>query len=215
MFQIATTYGLAAKYGDVAEFKWQPYFDLPERSTRPENYYVQPDGNNSVLNINYQRNLCIAGFFQRHEYFDHIKDMLINQVFKVPQDWQPNTIGVHVRRGDFRYDPINFPIQPVEYYTKALEELDYKNKEVIFCSDDLPWCRQNFPFAQFRENTKPLDDIFFMANCDAVIMSNSTFSFWGAYLSKRERPVYFPLHWFNKDSGRTGYEICPKTWKGL
>lgn len=215
MFQIATTYGLAAKYGDVAQFKWQPYFDLPERSTRPENFFVQPDGNNNVLNIEFKRNLCIAGFFQRHEYFDHIKEKLINEVFKVPQDWQPNTIAVHVRRGDFVHDPINFPMQPVSYYMQALEALDYKNKEVVFCSDDLGWCRQNFPFAVFREKTQALDDIFFMANADAVVMSNSTFSFWGAYLSTRERPVYFPLHWFNKDSGRNGYEICPKTWKGL
>jgi hypothetical protein len=215
MFQIATTYGLAAKYGDVAQFKWQPYFDLPERSTRPENFFVQPDGNNNVLNIEFKRNLCIAGFFQRHEYFDYIKEKLINEVFKVPQDWQPNTIAVHVRRGDFVHDPINFPMQPVSYYMQALELLDYKNKEVVFCSDDLNWCRQNFPFAVFREKTQALDDIFFMANADAVVMSNSTFSFWGAYLSTRERPVYFPLHWFNKDSGRNGYEICPKTWKGL
>jgi hypothetical protein len=46
-------------------------------------------------------------------------------------------------------------------------------------------------------------------------MSNSTFSFWGAYLNLRQRPVYFPLHWFSYKSGRDGYEICPKEWIGL
>jgi hypothetical protein len=215
MFQIATTYGLATKYGDVAEFRWQPYFDLPERSSRPDNIFVQPQGDNSVMDIKYARNLNIVGFFQRHEYFDHIKQRLISEIFKVPEDWQPNTIAVHVRRGDFVHDPKNFPMQPKEFYMEALEKLDYKTKQVVFCSDDIPWCKMNFPFASFREHTSALDDIFFMANCDAVVMSNSTFSFWGAYLSMRQRPVYFPLHWFDKDSGRNGYEICPKDWIGL
>jgi hypothetical protein len=215
MFQIAVTYATALKFGDIAEFEAQPYFDIPLRSVEPENYFVQPSGKNEVFNFPRLKNINLVGFFQRHEYFDNIKEMLINDVFKVPADWQPNTIAVHIRRGDFLYDPVNFPTQPLEFYLEALKRLDYKNKKVVFCSDDLQYCKQNFKFANFRENTDELSDIYFMANCEAVIISNSTFSFWGAYLSNRQRDIYFPLNWFSKDSGRNGYEICPKEWIGL
>jgi hypothetical protein len=215
MFQIAVTLAIALKYGEKAEFLPFPYFGLPQRTCNPENTFVQPIGRNDVLDIPNLKNLNLIGFWQRHEYFDHIKELLVKEVFKVPADWQPNTIGVHVRRGDFVQDTENFPMQPISYYMQALEALHYKNKQVVFCSDDIDWCKKNFPFAQFRENTDELDDIYFLANCDAVIMSNSTFSFWGAYLNLRQRPVYFPLHWFSYKSGRDGYEICPKEWIGL
>lgn len=218
MFQIAVVYALAKKFNDKPEFAWQPYFDLPERTQKIENTFVQPQGNNSVFDIPKRVNLSIVGFFQRHEFFDDIKEQLIKDIFKVPVDWHPNTIACHVRRTDFLNDTENFPVQPVEYYMTALKRLVHENKRVVFCSDDIKWCKDNFahiPNVYFREHTKPLDDIFFMANCDAVVMGNSTFSFWGAYLSMRKRTIFFPLHWFSKKSGRTGYEICPKEWIGI
>jgi hypothetical protein len=215
MFQIAVTYAVGLKYGKTPMFPAFPYFNLPPRIREPENSFVQPHGHNDVINIPNLKDINLVGFFQRHEYFDHIKEFLIKDIFKVPVDYYPNTIAVHVRHGDFAMDTVNFPIQPKSYYMQALENLDYKNKQVIFVSDDILWCKQNFPFAEFRDNTDELEDIYFMANCDAVIMSNSTFSFWGAYLNMKKRPVYFPLHWFSLKSGRNGYEICPKDWVGL
>jgi len=216
MFQIAVTWATALKYGDVPQFRWQPYFDLPKRTEKVSIPYSQRGTLNEFVNIPYTKNMTLVGYFQRHEYFDDIKEILINEVFKVPQDWQPNTICVHVRRGDFLFDENgNFPVQPVSYYMNALNLLNYKKKRVVFCSDDIEFCKENFPFAEFREFTDELSDIYFGANCESVVMSNSTFSFWMAYLNLNNRQIYFPLHWFNRFSRRNGYEICPKTWIGL
>jgi hypothetical protein len=218
LYQIAVVYALADKFNESPEFPYCPYFDLPKRTQNVENIFVQPNGINLVFEIPHKLNMSIVGFFQRHEYFDHIKEKLINEVFKVTLDYQPDTIGIHVRRGDFLMDTINFPVQPVEYYKKALEKIGIENKKVVFCSDDIDWCRDNFsylPNVKFRKNSSALSDIYFLANCEYVVMSNSTFSFWGAYLNMRERQIYFPLHWFSKKSGRTGFEICPSNWIGL
>jgi hypothetical protein len=216
MFQIACAYAIAKKYKDVVGFPAFPYFNLPERISEPENFFIQRTGPNNIPDIKYQKNLCLVGFFQRYEIFDSIKQELMEKVFKVPVDWHPNTIAVHVRRGDFANDTENFPMQPITYYMKALEMLNYKNKQVVFCSDDIAWCKKNFTFpCEFREKTSPIDDIYFMANSDAVVMSNSTFSFWGAYLSLLKRKIIFPLHWFSQKSGRNGYEICPEDWIGI
>jgi len=218
MFQIAVVYGLADKFNESPEFPDYPYFNLSKRTQKIEHLFVQPGGINILFNIKHESNLCLIGFFQKPEYFDHIKDKLIKEVFKVPEDYHPNTIGVHVRRTDFLFDPINFPTQPVSYYQKAFEKICIKDKKVVFCSDDIDWCIENFsylPNVKFRKYTEALSDIYFLANCETVIMSNSTFSFWGAYLNMKERKIYFPLNWFAKNSGRNGYEICLPNWIGL
>jgi len=218
MFQIATTYATAKKYNDIAEFSPHPDMPhLPIRSTKPDNEFIGLNNRNQIYDIPHKKNMTLVGFFQRHEYFDFVKDELIEKVFNVPNDWQPNTIAIHVRRGDFLFDPFNFPPVSVEYINKAISLMP-ENKRIVFLSDDMNWCIENFsnlPKVEFRINTSPMSDIFYMANCDNVIMSNSTFSFWGAYLSNRKRQIVFPLHWFAKTSGRDGYEICPKEWKGI
>ena len=220
MFQIATVYGTAERYNEKPEFPPFNYFNLPKLTGTIKNYFKPTDNINLLVDIPHLPDLCLQGFFQRHQYFDNIKEKLIKEVFKVPIDYQPKTIAVHVRRGDFLY-PVNqkhFPVQPVSYYMGALNKIGYKDKKVVFCSDDIDWCRENFsnlPKVSFREDRDPLDDIYFMANCDAVVMANSTFSFWGAYLNMRKRPVYFPLNWFAYDSGRDGKEICLDEWIGM
>ena len=218
MFQIATAFAIANKYNDVAEFSPHPDFPhLPERTCVPTNEFIGLNNRNPVHNIPHKQNMTLVGFFQRHEYFDSVKTELIKEVFRVPEDWQPNITAIHVRRGDFLIDPFNFPPVSIEYINQAIKLI--KNiKKIVFLSDDIEWCVENFSTLQnvdFRCNTKGIDDIYYMANCDNVIMSNSTFSFWGAYLSNRKRQIVFPLHWFAKTSGRDGYEICPKEWKGI
>lgn len=218
MFSISVTYGLAEKFGESAEFPPFPYFNLPQRTHAIESSFVQPSGDNSVFDIPHKPNMCLVGFFQRAAYFNHIREKLIKQVFKVPIDYQPNTIGVHVRRGDFLIDPVNFPTQPVDFYQKGFEIIGIDNKKIVFCSDDIEWCIKHFsylPNVRFRKYTSALSDIFFLANCESVIMSNSTFSFWGAYLNLMDRKIVYPLHWFAKDSGRTGSEICLPEWIGI
>jgi hypothetical protein len=215
MFQIAINYAIAQKFSAQAQFAFQPYFPwLPERETEIQHYFKQENGKNYIINPPFKPNLCLDGFFQRHELFDNFRDKLIAEIFRVPEDYHPNTVGVHIRRGDFLNDQENFPVQPKEYYLKALELLNYKNNKVVICTDDIAWSKQNFPKFEIREKTNELDDIYFLANCSALVMSNSTFSFWGAYLSLLKRDIIFPLNWFNK-SDRNGYEICLKEWRGI
>ena len=217
MFQIATTLAMAKKYSENAVFAPHPNFPwLPKREQQIENTLVAPKTGNLIFDIPYKENMTLVGFFQRHEYFDHIKNELI-EYFRVTNDWYPGTTAIHVRRGDFLFDTVNFPPVTIEYINKALSLIKNKDK-IVFCSDDIHWCRENFSNlhnVSFRENIDSLADIYFMTNCDNVIMSNSTFSFWGAYLSNRDRQIIFPLHWFDLRSKRNGHEICPKNWMGI
>jgi hypothetical protein len=57
------------------------------------------------------------------------------------------------------------------------------------------------------------EEMLFMSCCDHHIISNSTFSWWGAYINPSlSKQVYYPLHWFHKHSVKT--DISPIEWNG-
>jgi hypothetical protein len=61
-------------------------------------------------------------------------------------------------------------------------------------SDDISWCRANFPTGcYFVEHNRDFEDLFLMATCDEHITANSTFSWWGAWLANT-RAIY-PREW--------------------
>jgi hypothetical protein len=116
-------------------------------------------------------------------------------------------LSVHVRRGDNVVDP-GVPNKgdyhvcpPAEYYRQAIiqQALVHRWENVCFFSDDIPWCRENFPLADFygdgvmhpKEHEPefltavPRDwiDLFLMAQCDYHVVTGSTFGIWGALLA--------------------------------
>ena len=50
---------------------------------------------------------------------------------------------------------------------------------------------------KIRKGLDDLDDLSFISNASAIVMSNSTFSLWGGYLSKGSY-VIAPRDWFPK-----------------
>jgi SAM-dependent methyltransferase len=96
-------------------------------------------------------------------------------------------IAISVRRGDFVNNPNYFQL-PITYYILALINHfpDWKERSIVFFSDDIDYCRLHFqclPNAVFM-NGSDIEQLCAMTLCDDFIISNSTFSFCGAYLSK-------------------------------
>lgn len=102
--------------------------------------------------------------------------------------------ALHIRRTDYVY--------PKRHY-QTIEEQDvirirekFPDDKFIIFSDDIEWCKSKFEKYGFLfppKNDSEFDDsiIEFCAlrKFMAIIMSNSTFSWWGSYLSTR------PNHW--------------------
>ncbi len=110
-----------------------------------------------------------------------------------------NTCAIHVRRGDYVELANSHPVLSVSYYQEAQEIV--KAKKYLIVSDDISWCKQHFQGSQylFAENNPPHLDFALMSLCEAgVIIANSTFSWWGA--------------WVNNCSGKI--IVAPKTWFG-
>ena len=180
-------------------------------------------------------NTCvdIRGYFQSPKYFSHAQDE-VRQNFEFNETIRhraseiiPNEpcVSVHVRRGD--YVPIgeyHFN-QTQEYYENAIQE--FSEYVPVFFSDDIEWCKNTFGHidrAIFVENETTLNldarvasdisgyvDMCAMSFCNAHIIANSSFSWWGAFLG--EGPTIAPKTWFGPKGPQDWHDVYCKEWR--
>ncbi len=112
-------------------------------------------------------------------------------------------VFVHVRRGDYLNINYNGKIGidlPPKYYMKAIKLLEETivSPFYIFLSDDPSFIECCFSEInpKYISREKKEVDMAIMMNCDYGIVSNSSFSWWGAYLMKNRKMVIFPKYWF-------------------
>ena len=176
-------------------------------------------------------NVSLYGFFQSWRYFDHIadiirKDYTFHDEHLIPcQEMMQELEGqepimLHVRRGDPSLtDPRGFkwsytqcgdqhPVQPIEYYEKALSKFDPKQPVIVF-SDSVEWVKEQEFFSGDRflisepedkyadGSFTPYADLCLMSLCSHAIIANSSMSWWGAWLiSNPDKKVIAPKMWF-------------------
>lgn len=143
--------------------------------------------------------------------------------------------AIHVRRTDYLENPERFPQLTPHYYQsalKAIREVVGETRVLVF-SDDVAWCRENQeewfgtegetvfveghvrPIAPAERTSPPEDilDLWLMAHCDAHVVANSSFSWWGAFLSEQKR-VFYPDRWFGASAQHSDrmWEAFPPSW---
>lgn len=140
--------------------------------------------------------------------------------------------SVHVRRTDYLKNPYRFPTLPVSYYETAVGKVleDHPDSIVYVFSDDPSWCREYLshlarrvvfveghvrPIPPRLRKSDPTDifDLWLMTHCDAHVVANSTFSWWGAFLSDQKNVLY-PSRWFGPDAVGADrmWEAFPESW---
>jgi len=148
-----------------------------------------------------------SGYWQSPRYFEGYEAAVRQALqFRVPlspglQSAQalartPGSVSVHIRRGDYLTMPGFGALDP-RYFLAALERLSPTGPVLVF-SDDAPWCRENlnWPLAfTVVDGGRPEEDLLLMSLCQHHILSNSTFSWWGAWLGQPGRVMVPPL-WF-------------------
>jgi hypothetical protein len=132
----------------------------------------------------------------KHDFIQQVRTSLHFDDLKRP-------IALSVRRGDYVNNP-NYHLLPiVGYYYTALETHfpDWRERDIVVFSDDIPYCRchfSSFNNVHYSDNNSDIEDICALSQCDDFIIGNSTFSWWGAYLANRGKVVR-PVHHFNGD----------------
>lgn len=122
-----------------------------------------------------------------------------------------HAISLHVRRGDYLSKPYisTYDVCDAAYYEAAIEQITAARTDytLFVFSDEPEWVRDNLRLpatTQFIDNEaiNPFWYIYLMAQCNDNIISNSSFSWWGAYLNQyAEKRVIAPKRWtLNSDS---------------
>ena len=165
------------------------------------------------------------GYFQSEKYFEKYKKEII-ELFSPPQEFverikkeipfifDKETIVINVRRGDYLKLSNYHPIVSSEYMNKALEYIP-SIEQILFISDDISWCKNNLVglLSVYLENYLPHEQLWIMSFCSHFILSNSSFSWWGAYLSQNENKIVIaPETWFGPDAPQNWQDIYCKEW---
>jgi hypothetical protein len=135
-----------------------------------------------------------------------------------------NSIGVHVRRGDYlKHVNKRHGICPIAYYTKAFHLIKKKVEKpffVIFSDDpflaesELSVYLDDYIVVNANNPKRPWVDMCLMSNCHSNIIANSTYSWWGAYLNQNfNKVIIAPAKWYSDPIDNLKFsDILPKSW---
>lgn len=121
------------------------------------------------------------------------------------------SVGIHVRKGEDYMNRIYYKgTCPEIYYRKAVAYIQEKVKNPRFYvfADNKGWVKENFKdFEYTLVEGNPVAgygshyDMQLMSLCQHNILSNSTYSWWGAFLNQNpDKMVVIPEAWFNPES---------------
>ena len=166
-----------------------------------------------------------AGWYQSEKFFGNyssvVKDLFsptlefVNRAIAEFPFLNNSVVGaINVRRGDYLTQPRRHPVVTLDYINKALELLPRCDK-ILVMSDDLEWCKQNIKQDNliFVNNYWDCEGLWLLSLCDHFIISNSTFSWWGAWLSRTENKVVIaPETWFGPDVAEDPKDVWCDSW---
>lgn len=156
------------------------------------------------------------GYWQNKKYVpkDFSYKFLINDLSErnkmtIDDICASNSVSVHIRRGDYLTcdNPEIFcGICNAAYYEKAMSFIKKKiqSPRFYFFSDAPEWVKENFHeedmvVVDWNKGENSYFDMYLMSHCKAMILANSTFSFWAAQSNKKSSVILCPPRWFNAE----------------
>lgn len=179
-------------------------------------------------------NIYLEGSWQSEKYFSAIADV-IRREFTVKshqtgkdkelaeQITAHESVSLHIRRADYISNPHTQQIHGVcdmAYYSQCIEQLSQKvNAPHFFIfSDDPEWACANmklhyqYTIVDHNKADKNYEDLRLMSLCKYHIIANSTFSWWGAWLSPYGQKIVFaPQRWLKSEAYEVD-DLIPAQW---
>ncbi len=137
-------------------------------------------------------------------------------------------VALHVRRGDRVWGIIPSSLHVVvgqTYYDRAIEYIEKRvgNDITVFVfSDEVEWCRANLKIKPkhffIAEGHAPFaddEDLHLMSLCQHFILPNSTFSWWGAWLSKNPGKIVIATKDMFHNNSFDDTDAFPPEWVRL
>lgn len=182
--------------------------------------------------IPYFANMAIKGVFQCEKYFARHRHRLLKLFAPNPKDLSyiqnkyghlldhPKTVGIQMRWFGRQHDAPWWPCLAqygYDYFKKAIA-LFPEDCLFIVSTNNLEFAKQNLP--QGLNNVLILEeepyyiDFYLLSLCKHLIMSNSTFGWWAAWLNQNPQKIIIaPSHWINPAYETiTPTDVIPEEW---
>jgi len=166
--------------------------------------------------IEIKNNVHYSGHYQSEQYFLDSKKEIISK-FEIKKSYQRyflkkygslfaknKVIVLHIRRTDYLLstpdggDLGGNLCLPMSYYDNCLARIkDLDTFRILCVSDDIDFVREYYKDRHFSfEKNEEIIDFQLIQHADIVIMANSTFSWWAAYLNKKpDKIIFAPKYW--------------------
>ena len=199
----------------VKEIKREEYTVNKEKKNEKPNigYYKETNFYHFDNKIMSMDDVFLSGYWQNLDYFNDVRELIKKEiVFPTStvamkrieeQIITSNSVALHIRRND--YDMEDFDIVcSIDYYKKAIEFIKENVENPVFYifTNKPEWINKNICFdieyqlVDSNDRNKGLYDMKLISECKYNIISNSTFSWWGAFLNmNRNKIVVAPRNW--------------------
>lgn len=185
-------------------FKDKVIFHLAVRGLWNYKFHEEVASQYSRKSASIRGNYYVKGWFQEERYFQHIRQELLKELtpkkkIRISRELRreidyEESVALHVRRGDYVRTRNT---SNLSYYKNAIAYLKehYENPHILFFSDDLSWVRKNFGegenyiYVNEDGRLKDYEELLVMSKCKSNIISNSTFSWWGAWLNRNSEKI--------------------------
>jgi GT2 family glycosyltransferase len=174
------------------------------------------------------QHIKVLGYLQSCLYTDPVKkelqDLLypteatLEKIFTKCPSFE-NMVAIHIRAGDYKSLSHIYTLLNVNYYKKATSYILEKNpnaKFIVFTDDfeyTLPIVSAldiDFMFAD-QSDLLNYEVLQWMSQFKSIIIGNSSFSWWGAYLGNADT-VIAPLEWYSENPPSSWSDLYPADW---
>lgn len=176
----------------------------------------------NILNI--KQDSYLFGYWQTEKYFKEYREDILKMFtprYELSQECNSliekvkscKSAAIHVRRGDYVKLGICLDIS---YYRHAFDILNKKIEGLTYFvfSDDVEYAKKifkgikgKFEYVENKSSNSTLDDFFIMKECKHIVMANSSFSWWAAWLNNNPNKIV--IHPFDNNKQNDFY---PKEW---
>ena len=212
--------------------------DITDKYVAPYFHYKEiPALNNDILLDGYfQSHKYFEHNINKIRRIIGIDEKINNVLTKYPEYTVNKTISIHYRIGDYLTLHEYHPVKKARYFLNAFKTLISKGVD-IYDYDILYFCEENdntrvndnnteindalkvstgkdLRYKKVSDNIQDWEQLLIMTSSKHYIISNSTFSWFGAYLSSSNDPIVcYPETWLGpKYNGTITDDLFPDSW---
>lgn len=210
-------------FSRISAFRYPLHYKLIYsmiKNKNPHKLLVDTDSFTISINNISEDTVQLVGFFQDWKIVDSawpslVQRMRLSSKFSILTKTQKiNRIAVHVRLGDYKNDAnakLSFGLTTPSYYLNSINFFlsDFMEApEIVIISDDIEAAKEFLPLSatlsnvHYISNSNAILDLSELVKSSHIVMSNSTFSWWGAWMAYNfhQSKVIYPRPWFANKS---------------